>query len=382
MTDAGIFAGEFASATEGRAMAPRPRHPARFSQAACTESSGEPAAGAPAPRRGWRRRRESLDPHAQALREARLAANRKMGFLAHFVPYAAVCTFLLFVAGARAAMVVAFAWGIAIAIHFFFAVLAPDLRRRLLEQEIERRVRAGVREQRRSWEGQRARSVQQLSASLAHEIRNPITAARSLVQQMGEDPASGEQVEYARVALEELERVERSISHLLRFAREEDLRLEETRLDGAVEGALESLREAFATCPVAVERELEPVLLRADPEKLRRVVVNLVRNALDAMRDAGTRQPRLRLQAGENLARTEAWLRVEDNGPGMDAEQLARIWSPFHTSKREGTGLGLAITRKLVEAHGGSVEVESEPGHGTRFVVILPKDPEAPAEPE
>jgi signal transduction histidine kinase len=90
----------------------------------------------------------------------------------------------------------------------------------------------------------------------------------------------------------------------------------------------------------------------------------------------GVAKPRLQLQAGENLAGTRAWLRVRDNGPGMDAAQLARIWSPFVTSKQDGTGLGLAITRKLVEAHRGTVEAESEPGAGTTFVVTLPRDPD------
>ena len=293
-----------------------------------------------------------------------------------------MCLFLLFVAGFRAAMVVAFAWGIGIAIHFFFAVIAPDVRRRVFEQEIDRRVRAGVREERRSLEDRHARSVQQLSASLAHEIRNPITAAKSLVQQMGEDPGAADHVEYAKVALEELGRVERSISHLLRFAREEDLRLEEVELDAVVESALEVLRERIEDRDVRVERELEPVLLRADAERIRRVVVNLVRNALDAMDEAGTEAPWLSVQAGENLAGTEAWVRVRDNGPGMDAEQLARIWSPFYTSKDDGTGLGLAITRKLVEAHRGQIEAESEPGAGTTFVVTLPKDPDQAEDPE
>ena len=84
------------------------------------------------------------------------------------------------------------------------------------------------------------------------------------------------------------------------------------------------------------------------------------------------------MATGENLASTEVWVRIRDNGPGMDADALGKIFRPFYTSKPEGTGLGLAITKKLVEAHGGTIEAQSAPGAGTEFVLTLPKaGPEA-----
>jgi signal transduction histidine kinase len=240
-----------------------------------------------------------------------------------------------------------------------------------------------VREERRSLAHEHVRELEELSASIAHEIRNPITAAKSLVQQLGEDSGSPENVEYARVALEELDRVERSISHLLRYAREEDLRPVETELRAIVEAALETLRERVSRLGVRIERDLaRPLALRADPEKLRRVVINLVTNALDALEAAATPEPRLWLAAGENLAGTEVWLRIRDNGPGMDAETRERAFQPFHTSKPGGTGLGLPIVRKLVEAHGGSIELHSSEGVGTEFAVLLPRrGPEGAAAP-
>jgi signal transduction histidine kinase len=237
---------------------------------------------------------------------------------------------------------------------------------------VTRRVDVGVTRSRRELEGRHARSLEALSASIAHEIRNPITAAKSLVQQLGEDPGSGENVEYAKVALAELERVERSISHLLRFAREEELELREVRLGDVVDSALESFRDRVERQGVTLARDTESAGgLEGDPEKLRRVVINLVGNALDAVE--GRPAARLEVAAGENLAGNEAWLRVRDNGPGIEPERLERIWSPFHTSKAAGTGLGLAITRKLVEAHQGTIEVDSRPGEGTEFVVRFPK---------
>jgi signal transduction histidine kinase len=341
-----------------------------------------PPEGSPGPGTDPERRPPARGPgpEERAYREARRAATLKLSFLTHLVPYAATCFFLLFVAGFRPAMIVALAWGIGVACHGFVAVVAPTLRRRWIQDEVTRRVQHDVSRSRRELEGRHARSLEQLSASIAHEIRNPITAAKSLVQQMGEDMGSRENLEYARVALGELERVERSIGHLLRFAREEELRPQQVHLSEVIESALESLRDRLERQGIEPELDLaEAGSLRGDPEKLRRVLINLLGNALDALQ--GRPAPRLEVQSGANLAGTELWVRVRDNGPGIEPERLERIWSPFHTTRSEGTGLGLAITRKLVEAHDGSIEVRSEPGVGTEFVVSFPRQGPAGARP-
>jgi signal transduction histidine kinase len=360
----------------GREGARRRHHRVRRelegSEAAVPAPSGTPAP--PEAPRGRRSDPRALSPEERAYREARRAANRKIGFLSHLVPYAAVCLFLLFVAGFRPATIVALGWGIAVAVHYFFAIVAPRLRRDLVEREVRQQVHANVSEQRRTLEGRHARHVEELSASIAHEIRNPITAAKSLLQQMGEDPSSADNVEYANVALEELERVEKSISHLLRFAREEDVELADVCLADVVDSALETLRDRIAQMGVEVVRDLAPVAgMRADPDKLRRVIINLLGNALDAFQERESASPRLQIRAGENLAGTEIWIRVKDNGPGIEPEKLDKIFSPFYTSKSSGTGLGLAISKKLVDAHGGSIEVESAPGAGTEFILTFPK---------
>ncbi|MAE93410.1 MAG: hypothetical protein CL910_01990 [Deltaproteobacteria bacterium] len=317
---------------------------------------------------------EDLTPRERAYRDARRAANARIGFLAHFVPYAAVNSFLLLVAGPRAAFWVAVPWGFGLALHYFFAIVAPDLRNRWIEQEVDTRVGADVSREKVALEGQQAKRIEELSASIAHEIRNPITAAKSLVQQMGEDPAANDNVEYANVALEELDRVERSISHLLRFARDEDIEIREIHMAEVVTSALETFRDRLHDLGVTVQQDVQAAgVMRGDPEKLRRVIINLVGNALDAFADAHTADPTIHVQAGENLAGSEVWVRVRDNGPGMEPERLTKIFSPFYTSKASGTGLGLAITKKVVDAHGGSIEAHSDPGQGTEFVLTFPK---------
>jgi signal transduction histidine kinase len=191
---------------------------------------------------------------------------------------------------------------------------------------------------------------------------------------MEEDPTAAENVEYARVALEELQRVERSVSHLLRFAREEEMGIGDVRMADVIDSALETFRERVARSGVELVREQAcDGALRGDAEQLRRVVINLVGNAIDALDESRTPRPRIELALGEDLARARVWVRVRDNGPGIDAEGLQKMFSPFYTSKENGTGLGLAISRKLIEAHQGTLEARSQPGAGAEFLVTLPK---------
>ena len=317
---------------------------------------------------------ETLTPEERALEQARRRANAQVGFLSHAVAYGAVCFFLLFVAGFKAAFIVALAWGIGLASHFFGALVAPELRRHYIARAVERQVQHDAPRERRNLEERHVRSLEELSASIAHEIRNPITAAKSLVQQMGEDPSSTENVEYAKVALEELDRVERSVAHLLRFAREEEMRMADLRLGDVISSAVATLRERATSRGVALDVQVgADCALRGDAEKLRRVLINLLANALDALEGAGVQKPRIEVTAGENLAGTECWVRVRDNGPGIAPESLSKIFSPFYTSKERGTGLGLAISKKLVDAHGGSIEAQSTPGAGAEFTVAIPK---------
>jgi signal transduction histidine kinase len=281
-----------------------------------------------------------------------------------------------------AAVVIGVVWGLKLFKQFGKRFVEPALSERWVEREVRRQLHSEVPERRRQLEGQHARRMEEIAAGVAHEIRNPITAAKSLVQQMGEDPASGENVEYAKVALEELNRVERSISHLLRYAREEELRLGDVALGDVIASALETFRERVANgSGVEVTSRVDGACrLRGDGEKLRRVVINLVGNALDALAEAKPPSPRVEVEAGESLSGSEVWLRVRDNGRGIDPERLERIWSPFYTSKESGTGLGLALARKVVDAHGGSIEATSQPGRGTQFLVVLPRNGGAAAE--
>jgi signal transduction histidine kinase len=331
-------------------------------------------------RRGRKRRRRhpevrsDLSREQLAYEEARRRAATKAKLARNFAQYLVVVGVLaIFIR--PVAWVVGICWGIGLG-DFIKKHLEPALRQRWIDREVYRQLDRTVSEKRRQLEGEHTRRIEEISASIAHEIRNPITAAKSLVQQMGEDPGSSENVEYAEVALEELDRVEKSISHLLRFAREEEFQISEMRMAEVIPSAVETFRDRLDRSGVDVSMAIDADgTMRGDPEKLRRVVINLISNALDALLESETPRPRIEIQTGDNLAGTEVWLRVRDNGPGIDPDRLQEIFSPFYTSKEGGTGLGLAISKKVVDAHGGSIEVDSGPGRGTEFVVTFPKRP-------
>lgn len=294
----------------------------------------------------------------------------RISFLAHLVVYVATIL-LIFLIDPYSGLITALAWGIPLGLHALFAVVVPDLRRRWVADELARAVPVARADERRASGDKHARETAELAGSLAHEIRNPIAAAKSLVQQIVEDPTSKDAPEYARVALAELDRVEASIVHLLRFAREEPLHVVEVELDDVVSAALEAAKEKLAG--VRVEREHARVSVRADEEKLRRVVLNLVHNAADAMRGSPAERRVLHLQCGRSLDGRSAWIRVRDEGAGMDAAVRERAFDAWVTDKASGTGLGLPIARKLCEAHGGSLEIERSDAAGTSMLVTIPR---------
>lgn len=309
--------------------------------------------------------------NAAILKRARRRARAEVGFYAHLMSYLGVIGFLalLNVLTARYPWFLwpALGWGLGLFAHYMAVFGSRTLKERYFYPAVEREVRRETM----SMRTEKQASIDELSATIAHEIRNPIAAAKSLVQQMGEDPRSVENVEYANVALEELDRVEKSISHLLRYAKEEDLTFAPASLAGVVDAALTEMRAKLDAGKVAVARNYigGPTIV-GDAEKLRQVFANVIDNAIDALEPV-EHERKLELFI-ENGLPNRARVRVRDNGIGIAPEKIDRIFNPFFTTKQKGTGLGMAISKKIVEAHEGAIDVLSEPGCGTEFVVTLP----------
>ena len=212
-------------------------------------------------------------------------------------------------------------------------------------------------------------AVGELAARIAHEIRNPVTAARSLAQQLAREPGTTGAAELGLI-LGELERVERQVAALLRFARRDEFVFEPVDLGALVRGTIEAFRSRLEAAHVGVELDLAPAIVApADREKLRQVLVNLVENALDALGETPVPRRLALAVARENGA---AHLRVADSGPGVPADALPHLFEPFYSRKATGTGLGLAIAKRTVDAHGGRIAAASPPGAGFTVDIELP----------
>jgi signal transduction histidine kinase len=214
-------------------------------------------------------------------------------------------------------------------------------------------------------------AVGQLAAGVAHELRNPLTSIKMLVQTGLEgEPPPGLPAEDLTVVEAEVRRMEESIRTFLDFARPP--RCERRRSDlGAVVRRALTLTEGRARRQQVTLTEVlppEPVMLDIDPEQMQQVLVNLLLNAFDALPRGGTVRVALE-RAGDGGA---VAVSVRDNGPGIAQAVRGRLFQPFVTSKEDGVGLGLSICKRLVEAHGGRIGAADAPGGGTVVRFTLP----------
>lgn len=312
----------------------------------------------------------------KAYERARRRAAREVGFYVHLMWYGLVIGSLLILnlivsPSFEWWIFPALAWGIGLASHFGAVYGWRWIHERVFEPAVQREVQREVTREKEVLRTEKQASLDELTASFAHEIRNPIAAAKSLVQQMGEDPTSNENVEYAKVALDELARVERSVSHLLKYAKETDYGFENVGLASVLDHALTEMRAKLEANQVSVSRNyIGGPTVRADADKLRQVFTNVIDNAIDAMEsNAGER----RLEFGiVSLHPGTASVVIRDNGCGIAEDKLAKIFNPFYTTKKNGTGLGMGIAKKVMDAHSGRIEVQSKPGTGTEFRLSIP----------
>jgi signal transduction histidine kinase len=218
---------------------------------------------------------------------------------------------------------------------------------------------------------ERLAAIGEVAARIAHEIRNPVTAARSLAQQVGREPNSPLNGEHAEIIVTELERVERQVKALLRFARREAFEFAAVDVGGLVHATVLDCRERLGGAGIRVDEDLaDGVIARADREKLRQVLLNLIDNAVDAL---GEMEPsRRRLALSVRRVDGTAVLRITDSGPGVPAATLPHLFEPFFSLKTNGTGLGLAIAKRTIEAHAGRIEAESPPDGGLAVGIALP----------
>lgn len=216
--------------------------------------------------------------------------------------------------------------------------------------------------------------IARLAGGLAHEIKNPLSTIRLNMELLAEDLAQEESPRHRRalnkiaVVQRECQRLQDLLDDFLNFAKVRSLRLDPTDLNEQIQQVLEffgpQARESRMELITYLQSDLPTVLV--DRESLRGALLNLILNAQQAMPGGG------QLTVSTEATSRGVAIHLIDTGRGMDRGTLAQIFDAFYSTKSGGSGLGLPTTKKIVEAHGGRISVQSEPGHGTQFTVELP----------
>ncbi len=227
---------------------------------------------------------------------------------------------------------------------------------------------------------ERTLDFEALAAGLAHEIKNPLAGLQGSAELLARE-AEGRAKEYAQVIAREAKRVDGLVRELLDLARPAALQSAPVNIHSVLGDVIVLARGFPGGDRISYTERYDPSLpsVRGDREKLTQVLLNLVRNAVEAVQASERREIRLetsvaslRLRAAGGRTRPLARVSVVDSGPGIQESMIPRLFTPFATSKAHGTGLGLAISRRIVEAHGGRIEVKNRGSGGAEASVFLP----------
>ncbi|MFH2002022.1 MAG: ATP-binding protein, partial [Planctomycetota bacterium] len=231
------------------------------------------------------------------------------------------------------------------------------------------------RSQERLLHSEKMAVVGKLAAEVAHSIRNPLTSIKmrlfSIERGQGLNPAQMEDLE---VVSQEMRRLDTIVCNFLEFSRPPRLRMQDVDLSEIVARSLQLLEKKFERQAINVEHLVSskglPVI-KGDPELLKEVLINLMVNACDAMGEEGSLTIKEDEGVAEHIGRA-VLVRISDTGPGIPVSIQEKIMEPFFSTKEEGTGLGLSIARRIVEEHGGWLEMRSKEGQGAVFIIALP----------
>jgi signal transduction histidine kinase len=240
-----------------------------------------------------------------------------------------------------------------------------------LNTELEGKISQLEHTQAQLVQSEKLASIGEMAAAVAHGLRNPLASLRAAAQLVRHHPEAPTSREHLNAIVEEVDRLDRRISHLLSFSRPAPFHPLQESVPRLVEGLLPAFSQLLKDRGVELQLDLSPDMpeVRVDPMQLEQALVEVVSNAIDAMPQGG----RLRLAAGPDgvVDAGQVVIEVTDTGPGIPDHVLPSVCEPFFTTRQEGTGLGLAIAKRYVEQNSGKLEIESRPG-GTTVRFRLP----------
>ena len=221
------------------------------------------------------------------------------------------------------------------------------------------------------YESQKLAAVGQLSAGIAHEVRNPLSSIKMSLQILEKrlNPTGNDQKRF-KIAQKEVEHLEKLVSDILIFARPVEPDRKPVNINVLVEHSLHMAEKEIMDKGIKIETRLSEGLPEAfiDQAMIDQVLLNIYLNAIDAMERGG----RLFLSTSRPKGNGSVSVTIEDNGCGIAPEDIAHIFNPFFTKKKYGTGLDLTQVKKIIDQHNGTIEISSQQGNGTRVVVNLP----------
>ena len=233
-------------------------------------------------------------------------------------------------------------------------------------------MREMVELQERAKRAEHLASIGRMAATVAHEIRNPLSSVRGFAQFFANRfVEKTEERTYALAMMEESNRLNRVVSELLDYARPLELKIEPTSIETLFLDIVRRLELEQTASDIEIIQEVQPDMptVQLDHDRILQVLLNLTQNSIDAMPNGG----KLILSAVWLAERNSVQIGVRDTGKGIPKSDLPRLFEPFFTTKTRGAGLGLAVVRKIVDAHDGEVEVKSEEGTGTQVILTTPQ---------
>ena len=225
----------------------------------------------------------------------------------------------------------------------------------------------GIRQRQAVEKTEQLAAVGELAASIAHEVRNPLAGMKGALEVLGKELDDSHH-EIVLELLAQIERLESLVRDLLTYARPRALQLQEFETHELLERLIRIHKEQCEEQDVAVERDFDEgaALLNADPRQIEQVFINLIHNALQAMTDGG------KLKIVTRAVDGAIEVTFEDTGKGIPPGDQRKVLQPFFTTKHRGSGLGLPIVKKIAEAHGGRLVLESRVDRGTSVSVVIP----------